>query len=68
MSSDKPAAFRNETQRDADEERSKDKALSPEESAQLLESVRQAALIIAEQGKPYADPLDALQGGAGSGR
>ena len=65
LSSDKPAALRGETERDVDVERQKAQALTPEQSAALLQQVKLAAQAISAEGRFYENPLDAVQSQTG---
>jgi len=59
LSSEKPAAVRNEVERDTEVERAAAR-LSPEESTELLAKVHEAAKRISAGGQPFNDPLSVL--------
>ncbi len=59
LSSEKPAALRNEVERDTEVERAA-AALTPEAATALLARVHDAAKIISAEGKFYEDPLSVL--------
>ena len=60
LSSEKPAALRNEVERDTEVERAA-AALTPEAATALLVRVQEAAKRISAEGRPFEDPLSVLE-------